>query len=180
MVIMSDAMRGASVRDLERLREIEVAAGRCFTDVGMPEIAADEPFSVAELARYQSDGRCLVIGEPAIAYLIWDLVDGAAHIEQVSVHPDGARRGLGRAMIDRVQAKTGLVSTLTTFRDVAWNAPYYARIGFRTLDAAEVTPGLAAIRAHEAAIGLDRWPRVCMRRPVPDLGQAPKSISSSH
>lgn len=169
MVIMSDAMmRGASVRDLKRLREIEVAAGARFLDVGMPEIAADEPFSVEELDAYRTGGRCLVVGEPALAYVIWDLVDGAAHIEQVSVHPDGARRGLGRAMIDRVQADTGLALTLTTFRDVAWNAPYYARIGFRALDPAEVTPGLAAIRAHEAALGLDRWPRVCMRRPISD------------
>ncbi|MFI1580583.1 GNAT family N-acetyltransferase [Embleya sp. NPDC020630] len=166
---MSDAMmRGASVRDLERLREIEVAAGARFLDVGMLEIAADEPFSVEELDAYRTGGRCLVAGEPALAYVIWDLVDGAAHIEQVSVHPDGARRGLGRAMIDRVQAHTGLALTLTTFRDVAWNAPYYARIGFRALDPAEVTPGLAAIRAHEAALGLDRWPRVCMRRPISD------------
>ena len=40
--------------------------------------------------------------------------------------------------------------TLTTFRDVPWNAPYYERLGFRTLAADEITPGLAAIRAHEA------------------------------
>ena len=54
--------------------------------------------------------------------------------------------------------------TLTTFAEVPWNAPYYARIGFRVLADAELSPGLRAIRAHEAALGLDRWPRVCMRR----------------
>lgn len=165
MAGMNDVMRAVSAGELERLREIEVAAGVGFAAVGMPEIAADGPPSVEELDAYRVGGRCLVVGEPALAYVIWDLVDGAAHIEQVSVHPDGARRGLGRALIDRVQADSGLASTLTTFRDVVWNAPYYARIGFRVLDPGEVTPGLAAIRAHEAAIGLDRWPRVCMRRP---------------
>ncbi|MGC0420233.1 GNAT family N-acetyltransferase [Embleya sp. AB8] len=165
---MTELIRMPQVAELERLREIEVAAGVPFAAVGMPEIAADEPLSVAELARYRDDGRCLVVGEPALAYVIWDLVDGAAHIEQVSVHPDAARRGLGRALLDRVQEESGLALTLTTFVDVAWNAPYYARLGFRMLDAAEVTPGLAAIRAHEAAVGLDRWPRVCMRRPVSD------------
>jgi hypothetical protein len=50
---------------------------------------------------------------------------------------------------------------------VPWNAPYYARLGFRILDDAEVTPGLRAIRQREAEICLDRWPRVCMRRDVP-------------
>jgi hypothetical protein len=53
---------------------------------------------------------------------------------------------------------------LTTFRDVPWNARYYQRLGFVILTDDEVTPGLQAIREHQAAIGLDRWPRVCMRR----------------
>jgi hypothetical protein len=56
--------------------------------------------------------------------------------------------------------------TLTTFRDVAWNGPYYERCGFRTLDPDEVTPGLAVLREHEAKEGLDEWPRVCMRREI--------------
>jgi len=54
--------------------------------------------------------------------------------------------------------------TLTTFAQVPWNAPYYARCGFRILGDAEVTPGLRAIRRQEAEMSMDRWPRVCMRR----------------
>jgi hypothetical protein len=54
--------------------------------------------------------------------------------------------------------------TLTTFAEVPWNAPYYLRCGFRRLGVRELTPGLRAIREREAAHGLDRWPRVCMRR----------------
>jgi len=42
--------------------------------------------------------------------------------------------------------------------------PYYERGGFRILRPDEVTAELAAIRRHEADIGLDQWPRVCMRR----------------
>ncbi len=45
-----------------------------------------------------------------------------------------------------------------------WNAPYHARLGFTVVD--ELTPGLREIRRAEAAHGLDRWPRVCMRRPL--------------
>src|SRR6185437_4966258 len=63
--------------------------------------------------------------------------------------------------------------TLTTFAHVPWNAPYYVRCGFRILDDAEVTPGLRAIRQREAAIGLDRWPRACMRRDIPGQGLSP-------
>lgn len=43
-----------------------------------------------------------------------------------------------------------------------WNAPYYARLGFTVVT--DLTPGLLAIRAREAALGLDAWPRVVMRR----------------
>lgn len=56
--------------------------------------------------------------------------------------------------------------TLTTFADVLWNAPYYARLGFDVIPNRELSAGLRGLREHEAAIGLDAWPRVAMRRPV--------------
>jgi GNAT superfamily N-acetyltransferase len=103
-----------------------------------------------------------------VAYLLADPVDGNLHVEQVSVHPDSARRGVGRSLLDHLAglAVTGGIPalTLTTFAAVPWNAPYYERCGFRYLDGAELTPGLREIREREAAHGLDRWPRVCMRR----------------
>jgi len=98
------------------------------------------------------------------------VVDGCLHVEQVSVDPGSARRGLGRALLDHAAEEAAAASvpalTLTTFADVPWNTPYYLRCGFRVLDDAEVTAGLRAIRQREAALGADRWPRVCMRRDV--------------
>ncbi|CAN5517152.1 GNAT family N-acetyltransferase [soil metagenome] len=52
--------------------------------------------------------------------------------------------------------------TLTTFRDVPWNAPYYRRLGFTDLPDTEWGPHLRAKVAREAAAGLSRWPRVVM------------------
>ena len=52
--------------------------------------------------------------------------------------------------------------TLTSFRDVPWNAPFYQRVGFEVVD--DPPPGLAAVRAAERAEGFDRFgPRVAMR-----------------
>ena len=52
--------------------------------------------------------------------------------------------------------------TLTTFRDVPWNAPFYARLRVRVIEA--LSPGLQAIRDHEQDIGYDAFgPRVAMR-----------------
>ena len=75
---------------------------------------------------------------------------------------------MGRALIEHLAGRAeraGLAGlTLTTFADVPWNAPYYTRLGFRTLADSELTDGLREIRRAEAAHGLDHWPRVCMRR----------------
>jgi ribosomal protein S18 acetylase RimI-like enzyme len=164
-------IRPATAADLATLQDIERAAGAAFRDVGMPEIADDDPPSLAELAAYQQAGRAWVTVDPEdrpVAYLVADPVDGNLHIEQVSVHPDFGRRGLGRALIEHAAALATAAAqpalTLTTFTEVPWNAPYYERLGFRRLPASEETPGLRAIRRHEAAHGLDRWPRTCMRR----------------
>ncbi|MGY1834131.1 GNAT family N-acetyltransferase [Blastococcus sp. SYSU DS0510] len=167
-------IRPVAPDEWEAVRDIERAAGQCFADVGMPEIAADPPPPAGELDRYREAGLAWVaVGSTdlPVAYLVAEPVDGGLHVEQVSVHPDHARRGIGRALLEHAAAHAvaaGLPAlTLTTFEDLPWNAPYYRRCGFRVLDEREWTPGLRAIREREAAHGLDRWPRVCMRRNLP-------------
>ena len=166
-------IRAAVADDLPALREIERAAGRVFRDLGMHEVADDEPMSLADLAAFQRDGRAWVVTDEAdqpVGYLLVAVVEGNTHVEQVSVHPEHAGQGLGRALLDTAESwarRHGLPAvTLTSFRDVPWNGPYYERLGFRVLDEAEVGPGLQRIRQREADRGLDAWPRACMRRPV--------------
>jgi ribosomal protein S18 acetylase RimI-like enzyme len=164
-------IRAAHVAELPALQAIEQAAGLMFCDIGMPEIAQYDPWPLPVMAARQDGGQIWVVAsdnDVPVAYLMAGLVDGCLQIEQVTVSPGSARRGLGRALLDHAAnraAADGLPAlTLTTFAYVPWNAPYYARCGFRVLDDAEITPGLQAIREREAAMGLDRWPRVCMRR----------------
>lgn len=166
-------MRIRAVRpdELPLLQGIERAAGECFRDIGMPEVADDEPLPLGELARYLHTGLAWVAADAAdvpAAYLIADRVDGNLHVEQVSVHPRSSRRGVGRLLLehlaDRASDEGVPALTLTTFVGVPWNAPYYARCGFRLMDDGGLTPGLRRIRELEAAHGLDRWPRACMRR----------------
>ncbi|WP_166356149.1 GNAT family N-acetyltransferase [Phytoactinopolyspora limicola] len=166
-------IRVARADDLIALQEIEVAAGAPFRDLGMDMIADDDPPTVADLTAFQVDGRAWVSVDERdvpVAYVLAQVVDGEAHVEQVSVHPRYARRGLGRDLLEvvadwgRRQGLAGL--TLTTYADVPWNAPYYIRLGFRVLADGELTDGLRRIREEEAARGLDAWPRVVMRRPL--------------
>ncbi|HEV8559206.1 MAG TPA: GNAT family N-acetyltransferase [Actinophytocola sp.] len=163
-------IRAATENDLPTLQEIERAAGRCFADIGMSFVAEDEPPSIETLLEFERDGRAWVWVEAddrPVAYLIADVVDGNAHLEQVSVHPGHARRRIGRAlmahMMDWARARDLPAVTLTTYTAVEWNGPYYERCGFRYLSDTEITPGLRRIRAIEAAHGLDQWPRACMR-----------------
>ncbi|KAA6199883.1 GNAT family N-acetyltransferase [Streptomyces parvus] len=181
-------IRSARRSDLPLLQEIERAAGEPFRALGMAFVADDDPPPLDLLESYRQAGRCWVATDPLSAtgdrplgYVLADPVDDALHIEQVSVDPAAARRGIGRDLIAHLAAlaaRRGMTAlTLTTFTDVPWNAPYYTRIGFRVLTEHELTDGLRAIRAEEAQHGLDRWPRVCMRRelsPVPRPSPAPK------
>ena len=170
---MAIAVRTAIPRDAPRLQAIEREAGEQFRTVGMPEIADADPFTVEELIAYMDDGRCWVAvdGGTVVGYLVIDHIGQVAHIEQVSVVPKAQGRGVCRTLMARARewAQTfgcGAL-TLTTFRDVAWNEPLYAHLGFRRLGEDELTPDLLAVRDREAAHGLDPARRVCMRLELP-------------
>jgi GNAT superfamily N-acetyltransferase len=164
-------MRLSDSEDLGRyLRDRRRAAGLSQEDF----VAEDDPGTVEELLPYVRDGRAWVVDGPdgvPVGYLIAEWVDGNVHVEQVSVDPEHGRRGIGSALIEHLagwaRERGAPALTLTTYAEVAWNAPYYERLGFRRLADDELTPGLRRIRAAEAAHGLDRWPRLGMRRDLP-------------
>ena len=164
-------IRLATASDGPALREIELQAGEQFRTVGYAFVADHPPFGLDVLAAYAEAGRSFVAvddhGDP-VGYLLVEVLDGNAHIEQVSVLPQRQGEGIGRALIDRAGTwarAAGLpATTLTTFRDVAWNAPLYAHLGFVPLDDGDVGPELRARVEVESAEGLDPATRVCMRR----------------
>lgn len=166
-------IRPARPADFPAIQDIERRAGQQFRTVGMDAIAEDDPFSNAELDEYTAAGRAWVTtdqADNATAYVLVDIVERMAHIEQVTVDPAHARKGLGATLIEHVagwareQRLDGL--SLTTFAEVPWNAPYYERLGFRPIPPDQLTAGLQAVRSHEAELGLDRWPRTAMTRPL--------------
>jgi GNAT superfamily N-acetyltransferase len=160
-------LRAARPEELALLPEIERASGELFREIGLPEIADDDPLPVEALRRH----HVWVAANPddrPVAFVVAAEIDGCAHVEQISVHPEHARRGIGARLLDHVETWAldhGLTAlTLTTFRAVPWNAPYYERLGFRVL--ADLSPELAAVVAGETARGLDPASRVCMRREI--------------
>lgn len=167
---MSAVIRASRLDDGPALRAIERAAGEQFREVGLSQVADDEPFSTEALDAYAKGGRSWVAvddRDQPTSYVVVDVVDGNAHVEQLSVHPDWQGTGLGRALLDRVEewaAGTNKPAiTLTTFTDVAWNRPLYEHLGFSVITGNDIGPELAARRAEEAAHGLAPETRVCMR-----------------
>jgi len=94
------------------------------------------------------------------------LAEDLPHLEEIDVHPSHGRRGLGRALV-RAVCDWAIVSgyvmlTLTTFRDVPWNLPFYARLGFVEISCETLRPELAAVVCEEAHRGLDPHTRAVM------------------
>ena len=102
-------------------------------------------------------------------------MDGQPHVEEIDVDPAHGRLGIGRALLETALAWARAAGhravTLTTFREIPWNAPFYERAGFRVLAPHEIGPGLAAVVRDETARGLDPRQRVAMRR---ELATEPK------
>jgi GNAT superfamily N-acetyltransferase len=169
---MKSSIRRPEVGELDTLRAIERAAGELFAQIGMTEIAEHEPLSVAELTEYLTSGRVWVVVEDQVpvGYALVDVVDGNAHLEQLSVDPRHSRRGHGAALLAHAcqwaldQAHPAV--TLTTFDHVEWNAPYYARHGFEVMTEEELGPELRELRDEETRHGLDPALRVVMRKDV--------------
>lgn len=154
-------IRHARPSEFGALRELEIEADRVFETVGIGPFVMDETEDHTDRA-----ALVLVVDDPPVAFIVVELVDGNAHIWQVSVHPDHGRQGLGTALIgaagDWARAAGLAAMTLTTFRNVPWNGPYYRALGFEMIE--DLGPELAAMREHERAIGDDDFgPRVAMR-----------------
>jgi GNAT superfamily N-acetyltransferase len=156
------AVRLARPDEFDLLRQIEFEADTLFETVGIG------PFSNAEEDNHLPTAAAVfVTGVPPVGFAAVDEVAGVAHLWQIAVLPSAGRQGYGTALMEAVfewARSLGYPAlTLTTFRDVPWNAPYYERFGFRVVD--DPSGPLAEIREHERVIGDDDFgPRVAMSK----------------
>lgn len=166
-------MRPTGAEDLPALGEIERSAGERFRDYGLDLVADHEPPDTEVLGGYAEGGRSWVAVDDAdrpVGYILVEEVDGAGHIEQVSVLPAWQGRGVGRALIEQAHAWATAAAfdslTLTTFDHIPWNRPLYEHLGFQVISRDEVGPELRKVLETEAAHGLDPSTRVAMRLPL--------------
>jgi GNAT superfamily N-acetyltransferase len=162
-------IRLATPRDAPFLPGVEQSAGALFRT--LPELAwiADEPIAPGDASLPPIAAGTVWVAEDKAAGVIGELLGGVAqdalHIFELAVVEDFQKRGIGRRLVDAaVQAARGRglkAVTLTTFRHVGWNGPFYARYGFVELTGADIDARLAEIVRSEEARGL---PNRCAMR----------------
>jgi len=125
-------VRPVRLDELTLLPDLEAAADTLFEPLGVGPLPG--PGTPEEFARALV---VLVTGDPPVGLCRIDGIgigDTGAHLEQLSVHPDHAGRGIGRALLragcDWAKAHDFDEITLATYRDVPWNGPFYASEGF--------------------------------------------------
>lgn len=168
-------IRLARFDELPRLREIEDEAGRLFADTGLIDETLDAAFPPEALSRLIVSGQVWVAcraDDVPIGAVIASQLDGAVYVEEMDVLPAHGRRGIGGQLLARVcewaREQGYSAVTLSTFRDVPWNGPFYRKHGFKDLKPSEWTPGMQTIREQEARHGLRVDARVFMRRELLD------------
>jgi GNAT superfamily N-acetyltransferase len=106
-------------------------------------------------------------GDAPLGFASTEVLGNGLHLWELAVRFEAQRQGAGRALLMAVSADArarGLPAvTLTTFRDIRWNAPFYARLGFVEVPWGHAGARLAALETHEAGLGLDVANRCAMR-----------------
>jgi len=159
----------ARAADVAVLPDIELAAARLLAPYAPPEVLATTT-SLDDLGAAQAAGRLWVAridGAPVGFAHVTLRERGVAHLAELDVHPAHGRRGVGRRLVAAVcgwAARAGYEAvSLTTFRDVPFNMPFYRSLGFEPLGDDGIGPALASMLEAEARAGLARERRVAMR-----------------
>ena len=165
------AFRTARQDEIETIRDLERVSAQRFQGM-IDALAADEPSPSAVLAARIEAGDLVVAvdGDDVVGFVMFRTVEDHAYVEQVDVLPAYEGQRIGAALLDGVSGRAraaGLKGvSLSTFREVPWNAPYYRWLGFVEVADDALSPGMRAIRREHLLRGLDEDARVFMVRDI--------------
>ncbi|MFL5483564.1 MAG: GNAT family N-acetyltransferase [Gemmatimonadaceae bacterium] len=156
--------------DMSYLPGIELAAARLFEGYASESLLT-QTTSEESLRRGQRNGLLWVAlaDDVPVGFALVDLIEsGSAHLDELDVHTDHMRHGLGSSLVMTVcrwAARQGYGAvTLNTSRDVSWNMPFYMRLGFEEVPPEEWSRAVRRVFEAETARGLDATRRLVMRR----------------
>jgi GNAT superfamily N-acetyltransferase len=166
-------VRPARYEDVPQLMAVERSAAQAFVQRAELAWLAEGEILDGEAHQAFIGAGCSWVAENAqgqILGFICACQEGQAlHIEELSVRREAQGQGIGRRLLDEVAAvarrKNLRQLTLTTFADVPWNAPFYARYGFEAMAHDQLDTRLRGVLANERAHGLEG--RCAMRLALP-------------
>ena len=156
--------------DIQCLPDVERSAAQAFAGwTALAWLAQGDVMDCAAHRAFVEAGGSWVAEDPAgriVGFACVRLAGQALHIHEISVRQEAQGQGFGRRLLQQVidAARCAGVRelTLTTFVDVPWNAPFYARFGFEMIDEGLLAERLRGILASEHVHGLQG--RCAMRR----------------
>ena len=154
---------------LRAIPAIEQAAAAMFAEADLPpelRFLVTDTETLIEAQRTQRLWIALDEKKNAVGFALARSVDVYAHLEEMDVHPEHGRQGIGSQLLDAVISWARAAGfpgiTLITFRHLQWNAPFYARHGFVQLDYEDASGGLRELMHEEVEAGLEPRNRVAM------------------
>jgi GNAT superfamily N-acetyltransferase len=164
-------VRPARAADVAAMPALEQSAGVLFRNIpDLAHVADGENRSEQCYRALVAGGWCRVAedGRRNVCGFICAERHGAElHIWELAVRLDRQRLGIGSRLLTvtiQQAARCHVESaTLTTFSHVAWNAPFYERLGFRRVPRRNLDARLRAILRSEAEAGLPIRRRCAMR-----------------
>jgi len=170
------AIRLAEPDDIPSLASVERRAVRLFDgwtgETGLTPETLETVSSVEELDGARQAGHLWVATsrDEIVGFAQAMILDGVAHLDEIDVVPEHMRKGVGSRLIEAVCQWAGNAGyskiTLSTFRDVPWNRPFYESRGFRVVDPGGLPPQHRDLVAKEHSRGLRADLRVIMERPL--------------
>lgn len=152
-------------------------ADRLFAAHGYAQIAEAPATPLAEFEAFLARDLCLVAtwsgrdggsDERPVGFAVAGPLGDVFYLRELAVDPDFGRRGAGSALLeaiaDRAREHDFDALALSTFRDVPFNAPFYARRGFVELDPQTAPAGLGEQFLREVPAGVDPARRTLMLR----------------
>lgn len=164
-------IRPATGADIDAMRAVERRAAQLYLTVGYDFCATGPIRDLDEHQRVIANGVTFAAeaAPGALAgFAMFEPLDGEAHLVEIDVDPPFQKQGLARRLIaagERWAAAKGFDGlTLTTYRDVPWNAPFYHRLGFVEFEPGPERIGLLDTIERETGWGFAFKPRIAMRK----------------
>ncbi|MEM9541295.1 MAG: GNAT family N-acetyltransferase [Cyanobacteria bacterium P01_E01_bin.42] len=167
-------IRQADRRDIDSLPAIERMAALIFTEyleqLNLPSELLDCPVPIIKLQQAQQENLLWVVcnrDDLPIGFAYVEKLGENWHLEELDVHPQHQKRGIGSALVkavcDRAEEMQIPAITLITFRDIPWNAPFYQKMGFEAISLSECNVELQKLAIAEDRRGLRQDKRLIMQ-----------------